>query len=71
MTGDWILEEKGEDSYDLIRGRKRILVDASMTQIKKYMRRFMEKGQCVVLVEQDGYRRNVSRWFHSRVFKRP
>lgn len=55
------MREIDHDSYDLSEGRKTHLQGASTIQVRKYLKKRLRASQKVFIVEEDGYKFNVTR----------
>lgn len=64
------MKEVDRDSYDLSQGRKTHLQGASTIQVRKYLRTRLRASQKVFIVEEDGYKFNVTRQYQRSVRKR-
>jgi hypothetical protein len=52
---DWQVRSSTGGGFELYRGSRELLADATMTEVGKYLRRNRQRGQSVHLVAPDGY----------------
>ncbi len=62
----WIIKQEG-DAFDLSYGRKTHLRDATEIQVRKYLKKSLKPGEKVFLIEEDGYKFDVTRRYNRLV----
>ncbi len=57
----WKVEELKSGSYNIIDKRRTVKFDVSIDEALRYVRKNMESGDGVALVENDGYATDITR----------